>query len=210
MSQEVRKTFDYMVSQLRNLDDRGSIVAQDGALLIRKDAPRKDGLFAQAYLHELYAPLSANEVSELSKLIGQGVPADLAKFYQCANGLSLFSASFIIKGLRKNYDRNSDMRLPVSIEYGNTIERPYEGKLLDDGRICFGFYSDGNGFDVSVMLDNHGGLVLTPRFQLGPVLHRWSDMSEFLRHEVDRLIVEYKKRDGRVDMLNVLSPPLPD
>ena len=177
----------------------------DGTLLIGKMPRRKDGLFQEAYLHEIYAPLGLSQIDSLETLIGKRLPKALRELYEQANGLSLFYGSFSIRGLRANYNRRDGTRQPVSLEYGNTMEIPTgEG---DTDRIVFGFYAIDDGYQVSI-LPRQGDIVeLTPRRRNSPRLAEWRSISEFLLSEVERLSMEFEKAEGACDPLNVLPAP---
>src|SRR6266853_226310 len=59
----------------------------------------------KAFLHELYPPLSAEEMEEVEKLLGKSLPLDFGKFLAMANGCFLFSGSLSIYGRRTSYAR---------------------------------------------------------------------------------------------------------
>jgi len=189
--------------KLRLLDDRGSRLLNDGTWLVRKNPERDDGLFTDSYLHELYAGLGEADVCELERLIAGTLPSALASFYREANGLSLFAKSLSIRGLRKNYSRTSENRLPVSLEYGNVIERP---KNDERSQVRFGWYPIGKA-ELVIYRDQPDKVFAVPRYSAGPVLFEWVSFEEFLLTEVDRLIGLYQERQGAVNFLEPLPPP---
>lgn len=206
----VRATVEEMIVSLRDLDDVGSRRESDGTLRIRKGSPRRDGLFTDAYLHTIYAGLRPAGITQIEEMIGKPLPRELAAFYLQANGLSIFSGSMSIGGLRTNYSRDPSILLPVSVEYGNTLDVPlrvdggYDGL---DQCVRFGFYADEEGYELMMRNDGDPYVYLLPRFRTGPVLHTWGSFSNFLRSETERFVREYVKIDGKIDALNVLPPP---
>lgn len=194
--------FKELEARLREVDDEGSVLTTDGVLLIRKDRPRPDGLFPLAYLHEIFAPLCEQEIQCLEQLIERQLPQELANFYRCANGLTLFSASLSISGLRKDYSRRPGTRLPVSLEYGNTKERPSTAPC---DHINLGFYSYGDGYHVWM---TPSGMVYVTAGSLSESIRSWHSLWAFLDTEIDRLVAEFHRRAGAVDLLNPLPPPL--
>lgn len=187
-----------LVSLLRELDDSGSIIQPDGTMLIRKNPPRKDGLFANSYLHEVYSGLNDDEIGELEGLIGKELPEQLRSFYKCANGLKIFAGSLSIRGLRKSYKRDVDVRLPVSLEYGNLIETP-EGE--ERSQIRFGWYP-AQDVELVVYLDKPDEVFAVPRYKNNPALFHWSSLNELLLTEYARMRRIYMKQPDRIDFLN--------
>ncbi len=188
---------DKLVRKLRALDDHGSVVQPNGTKLIRKNPPRKDGLFADSYLHEIYAGLKENEINDLERLINKKFPAQLREFYGYANGLSVFADSLSIRGLRRNYSRDIGARLPVSLEYGNTIEKP-DDWVRD--QIRFGWYS-AQGEELVIYLDNPTEICAVSENQ-GAVLYSWPSIEELLSTEVDRMSDIYLKDPDKIGFLS--------
>lgn len=196
-----------IVNRLRSLDDSGSQVLQDGTLLIRKNPPRRDGLFFDAYLHEIYRGLREDQIDKLQALIGRDLPDDLRKFYQQANGMNLFAGSLSIQGLRKDYARDPSVRQPISLEYGNVLDTPRGQAKEDIDYIRFGFFSSGDGSELAIKPDGRRTIYAFPRYELKPVLFEWPDFESMLLSETDRMIALFKERKGNVDPLNPLPPP---
>lgn len=198
-----------IVETLRALDDRGSQLLADGTLRIRKDPPRPDGLFPDAFLHWIFPPLTAAQVENLSERIAKPIPEELHAFYLAANGLSVFSGSMSIRGLRGGRVAGSPMHFPVSLEYGNTIDRPEPvGDWFCDqeNHVRFGFYSGAGGREL-VVGHRSRRVYLTPRYKTGPVLFEWANFGEFLSSEVERMAQAFSERKGRVSPLDPLPPP---
>ena len=101
------------------------------------------------------------------------------------------------------------MSVPVSLEYGNTLEVPAasEGELANAANwLKIGFYSYGAS-NVYIGAQDTCPVFAAPRFKTAPILYRWPSLDAFLESEVDRLCALYQARQGRVDPLNPLPPP---
>lgn len=196
------KRFDAMVTRLRQMADEGTKKVT-GVLMVAKLPPRPDGLFSQAYLHEIYAPLSEPEIEALEQDAGRVIPSDLSAFYRLANGLSLFAGSLSINGARTDYSRSPDVRQPVSLRYGNQIERP-AGAPLD--AVQFGFYSADPGHHA--WIDGSGEVYVTALGRPAPKLRTWPSLWTFLGDEVERLSSAYRTCRRRVDALDPLPAPI--
>src|SRR5260370_567535 len=120
-----RYYLDDIIAKLRALNDAGFKQVPNGTLLIGKLPPLPDGSGAHAYLHALYAPITAEQIDTLEKKIARTIPADVRGLLQHCNGLSLFFDSLAITGLRFNYSRqmSDEARQQVSMEYGNVLNR---------------------------------------------------------------------------------------
>jgi len=198
---------EIIVAKLRSLDDSKSRPLQDGTLLIRKNPPRRDKMFSESYLHEIYAGLREDQIRQLETLIGRNLPPDLRKFYEQANGMSLFAGSLSIQGLRQDYSRDPSVRLPISLEYGNVLDTPAGQAKEDLDQIRFGFFSAGDGAEIAIKLDGRRTIYAFPRYELKPILFEWSNLESMLFSEIDRMIALFKELKGAVDPLNPLSPP---
>jgi hypothetical protein len=198
---------DIIVQRLRGVDDTGTVTLRDGTLLIRKNPVRADKRFSGSYLHEVYSSLSEEQIRELEMLIGRSLPPDLRNFFGQANGLNLFSGSLSIQGLRKNYTRDPSIRLPISLEYGNVLDRP-AGQLKENmDHVRFGFFSAGDGAELAIKLRGDRTIYAFPRYELGPTLFEWPDLETMLLSEIDRMTSLFKEGSGAVDPLNPFPPP---
>lgn len=179
---------EIIMAKLRGLDASGSCTLEDGTVLLRKLPPRPD-------------------VDRLETSIQLTLPADLRSFYRQANGLDLFSGSLSIRGLRDGYSRQTSIRLPTSLRYGNVIDKP-NGQLEGPAnQVRFGFFSDDPGAELAMNLDGDRSVYAYPRYKLAPVLFRWSNLQTFLLSEVDRMISVFRARNADVDPLNPIAPP---
>lgn len=194
---------DKLVSLLRELDDTGTVVGPDSTKLIRKNPPRRDGLFSDSYLHEIYAGLKTDDIDKLEASIDKKLPEQLRLFYSHANGLRIFAGSLSIRGLRNNCKRGGAAWLPVSLEYGNITEKP-----KDDARsqIRFGWYPAQN-VELVIYLDNSDEVFAVPKYKSGPVLYRWPNLEELLLTEFSRMSEIYLKQQDKIDFFNPISMP---
>lgn len=195
--------------KLSELSNGGVDNKEGEVLLISKLPLRSDGLFLNGYQHILYNKLTSDEIDYLSAKVNRKISKQLMDFYKCFNGASFFSDSLSIAGLRKDYSRMGGEYLPVSLEYGNTIELPsdVEGNLIDDSEyIRFGGYAD-DGSEL-VMSTNDVDLTVkaVPRWKTEPILHVWDNFNSFLTSEVERMSKIYNKLDGNIDPLNTIPP----
>lgn len=194
---------DKLVSLLRELDDSGSLIQTNGTKLIKKNPPREDGLFADSYLHEIYAGLDAQQINALESQIGKKLPDQLVEFYGYANGLRLFAGSLSIRGFRTAYGRDVDARLPVSLEYGNVIEKPKGGV---EGQIRFGWYPAQKA-ELVIFFDKPGEICAVPKFENGPIIYSWPGIENLLFSEFHRMRDVYLRKPDGVDFLNPISMP---
>ena len=120
--------------------------------------------------------------------------------------MSIFADSLSIRGLRRNYARDTGSRLPVSLEYGNTVEQP-EGD--SPSQLRFGWYSAQDA-ELVIDLDNPAEICALPCYRSSPVLYRWSSLEELLSTEVDRMSKVYLGHPDEVDFFNPISMPTDD
>src|SRR5262245_35891125 len=79
----------------------------------------------EAWLHIIFAPLSLTQVAQVEHEIATSLPEPFGDFLRRSNGLSLFSDSLSIHGLRSSYARSGDaVWQPFSIVTPNVPERP--------------------------------------------------------------------------------------
>ena len=116
------------------------------------------------------------------------------------------------RGLREDYSRDPEKRLPISLEYGNTVDRPFEGpsgqeRYVDNSdQARFGIYVEAEA-EVMMTLDGDPKVYAVPRYKRGPVLYEWPNLETFFVSEVDRMVALYEKRGGVVGVANPLPPP---
>jgi hypothetical protein len=136
----------------------------------------------EAWLHEIYAPLSDKGIQSIEEGIGKELPKVMHDFYRSTNGLDLFSTSLFIYGLRTSYNREGDAaRLPFSIVRRNTMERPSDAK---DSFIFIGGYTE----DGSLLyIDCNTGHIYRCDGDSAQPLNEWPSFEEMLLSEVRRL-----------------------
>lgn len=206
---------DDIIAKLRTLNDAGFKQVPNGTLLIGKLPPLPNGNGAHAYLHVLYAPITLAQIDTLEKKIVRPIPEDVRNLLRYANGLSLFFSSLSIAGLRFNYSRqmSDEARQPVSMEYGNVLNRPLEGnegneRFADNSQeIRIGGFCEDPGFELMMRLDGDRRVYAVPRDRMGPVLYEWPDLPTLLMSEVDRMSELYRTTHSDVGMFKAMPPP---
>jgi hypothetical protein len=204
-----------IISRLESVENSKSLVLEDGTHLISKLPARDDGLFQEAYQHEIYPSLSEDEIFHLEGLISRKIPDNLKDYYRICNGMSIFSGSLSIRGLRENYTRDVDVRLPISLESGNTKDRPMrkingKDEFIDNsGQIRFGFFSY-SGTELMMLISDEKRIYAVPRYKDGPILYEWESFESMLNSEIERMSNEYIKRESKVDPLNPIAGPWGD
>ncbi len=155
----------------------------------------------EAWLHEMFPPLSAASISELSQQIGQPVHADFCEFLQHSNGLMTFSCALAIYGKRSGYSRRPDDREPFCIVSPNTLERPDHAQ---DGVVVIGSYRQDGSL---LLLDSADGSVFRTKARSKKVLNRWPGFWDMLYQEAQRLATLFDA-NGR-QFPNVKTAPTP-
>jgi hypothetical protein len=204
-----------IIAKLRVLNDQGSKEVLNGTQLIGRFPPLPDGTGTDAYLHVFYAPINCEQVGLLEKQIARHIPGDLKDLLMHCNGFSLFAGSLSIGGLRFDYSRNSadEARQPISLEYGNTRDRPLEGepgkeRFADNSHdIRFGFYSKDPGFELTMKLNGDRRVFAVPRYRMEPILYEWPDLKTLLHSEVERMSELYRTTHGNVNHFNTMPVP---
>ena len=159
--------------------------------------------FPLANVHNIYNGLSDVEIQKLSSDIDRKIPLVLKEFYKEANGLSLFYNSIGIRG----YLGKRDSLQPISLEYGNIIDRPIENNEFVDNsnQIRFGSYTI-EEVDLMMCLDSDV-VYAVRRFRDEPIYFKWPNFEEFLLSEVKRMAEEYISKNKNIGPLEPLSLP---
>ena len=136
----------------------------------------------EAWLHNLFAPLTKKEIGKVEKELSCSLPDVFAEFLQIYNGLDLFSSTLSIYGLRKNYNRQGDdVWQPFSISDPNLYERPKDAK---PSQLFIGGYNwDGS----KLYLNMETGEVIRCSKQSVRPLNHWSDFPCMLLSETERI-----------------------
>jgi len=136
-----------------------------------------------AWFHEVFAPLDVKEITEIELELKIQIPKSLKSFFQCSNGIILFSDELAIFGKRKSFKRTGDdVRLPYSIINPNTFERPSDAK---NNYLFIGSYSyDGS----KIFIDTQTEIInVCERWKSLNVVCQWNNIWDFLLQEMNRL-----------------------
>lgn len=111
--------FDRILQSLHKWDHLGYQQVPNGTLLIG----RVPHVAPAAWLHEIYAPIGADQDEVLAHL-PVPVHADYKAFLSRANGMYLFSGQLCIYGIRSSYERIGGAKWqPFDLRIPNTMER---------------------------------------------------------------------------------------
>jgi|SRR5450432_906357 hypothetical protein len=116
---------NFLLKKAEPFKKLGYKIMNDGTELFGND---KD-IAPQAWLHQIYPPLTSIEIIRVEELIGQNLPNSLVNFYNEMNGCSVFVRQLTIAGLRKNFSGSIESSWqPFSLETKNKHERPKNAK----------------------------------------------------------------------------------
>ncbi len=136
----------------------------------------------EAWLHQVFAPLTEQEIVWLEEKMKLPIPHDLRQFFLLANGVGLFSVSLSIYGKKTSYVRSGDDAWqPFCILSANTLERPTHAK---PSQIVIGGYQDDGSL---LFLDLEDGTAFRTRSRSKKILNQWPDFWTMLKAETDRL-----------------------
>ena len=136
----------------------------------------------EAWLHQVYAPLSEQGVISVEEKLSLTIPKDLRQFFHLANGIGLFSVAVSIYGKRTSYVRTGDHAWqPFCIVSANTVERPSHAK---PSQIVVGGYREDGSL---LFLDLEDGSVFRTKSRSKKVLNRCQDFCTMLTDESCRL-----------------------
>jgi hypothetical protein len=137
---------------------------------------------AEAYLHSLYGPLSADECEMLEEMVNQPIPRVLKQFYLSHNGCNLFRGSLVVFGLRRSYDR-SDFDAMACNPFDLVVPAvTYKDKSPSGQGLCICTYQDKS----PVFIEPDGKVVRTTHSD-SHRLNRWSSFEHWIVSEVDRI-----------------------
>jgi hypothetical protein len=177
----------------------GEKSCQDGSRLIGH-VPH---VAPEAWLHQIFSPLSATGLSGLEQGLGKKVPQQVASHLLEANGCNLFSCSLSIMGHRTNYSRTGEGAIqPFSIIPPNTIERPKNDDLQ---RFYFGSYDwDGS----LVFVTGESNTVYRCDRRSREVTNKWASVSDFISSESDRLATLFDSKGVKLRANQATTPPI--
>jgi hypothetical protein len=166
----------------------GYKILNDGTELFGND---KD-IAPQAWLHQIYPPLTNIEIIRIEELIGQNLPDSLINFYNEMNGCSVFVRQLTINGLRKNISGSIESSWqPFSIETLNKYERPINAKKE---YIFIGFYSSSGNI---VYIDSNNEKVTICGVENADPIAIYENLFHFLLEEFTAIFTlnesKYKK-----------------
>ena len=155
----------------------------------------------EAYLHVMFAPLDERDIAQLETGVGRPLPQAYRAFLRLTNGLSLFSDSLSIYGLRRTHARRGDdVWHPFSAVPPNTGERP---PGLPPGAVVVGSYGD-DGSTVHMLPD--GTVRMSRRDDSTPLRH-WPELLGMLADEAVRMASFFDGEGRAVGIPGPTAPP---
>lgn len=158
----------------------GFVALPDGAKLIGH-VPHVAKL---AYLHRVPPPLTDIELTQLESRLGKFLPVQLVEFYKCADGLSAFSDTLNVYGLRRSYQRSDLLAAsaqPYDIGAPNSTERP--SGLRFGEMVVGGYREDGS----KILVDEGGAAYRCERGNALSRLNTWPSFQKWITSEIHRL-----------------------
>lgn len=157
-----------------------------------------------AWLHLIFAGLDKAGIDQVEHQLGIQLPADFDWFLRRANGISLFSGSLSVYGLRESYARSGDaVWQPFAIDVPNTLERPRDAK--DSALFVGGYRSDGS----RVYIDTDSSRVYRCSRDTVKPLNEWPSFLEMLASEAKRLSQLFDDNGRKLDP-RASTAPIPD
>lgn len=146
-----------------------------------------------AWFHVVYPGLDETQLLELETRLGRTLPTSYRDFLRVANGISLYSGSLTLDGLRTSYVREGAWQ-PFALELANTVERP---KATPETHVCIGGYR----YDGSrLVIDSESGKVFRcPRRSAALILNEWPGFWEMLQAETERLASYFDPQGRRIN-----------
>jgi len=175
-------------------------IADDGSRLIAH-TPRD---YPHAYLHSFFAPApdSAWERYDLM------VPAHLQQLYRECNGLSIFTDSLSLWGLREHHERDMSAQFQpfdLATHHSECVNSFHPRALPGHkNRVFFaGYGEDGS----SVFSIPTGPQVFRVLRGSSEVVDSWSDLTAFLTTEYDRIDRLFSRSGYPIDEDMPTTPP---
>jgi hypothetical protein len=145
----------------------------------------------EAWLHQVYRPLSDQQVRKIETELRSTLPMVFSDFLQRCNGLGLFSGCLSIDGLRTSYERTGDaVWQPFDILTPNVDERPRGSK---PSCLFVGGYSDDGS---RLYIDNADLKVYRCERRSAKPINQWPNFETMLQSEVERFSTLFG-RDGK-------------
>ena len=136
-----------------------------------------------AWLHQLYQPLTSSEVAILESDVAIPFPEAFREFLELSNGVKVFSSGLSIYGFRDSFERSSgEGWRPFSIVSPNLHSRP-AGLPKDD--LIIGSITEKESFYLC--MNSKRETVFRCRREDAIPLETWASFGEMLLWEVRRL-----------------------
>ncbi|HXJ61224.1 MAG TPA: SMI1/KNR4 family protein [Verrucomicrobiae bacterium] len=155
-----------------------------------------------AWLHELFPPISDTRIDGVQSEIGMLIPEAFRDFLSLGNGIRLFSGSVSIYGVRENYERGEDaVWQPFDLVAPNTVERLRDAK---NSYLFVGGYPEGRGSYLYISNDDQK--VYRCSRQSCEPLNRWESFPQMLLTEARRLATLFDRNGRRLDSSKAVTP----
>jgi hypothetical protein len=159
----------------------------------------------QAWLHEIYWPLTDLEITGLDGTLPSPLPRQFCEFLAITNGLNLFSGALAIYGIRRTYEGIGDRAVqPYDLALHNFPGDRPQG--ASPSMVMIGGYShDGSRlfYDASISSE---AILRTPRRQFH-IINQWDNFWTMLHDEVNRLSIMYDDKGRQIDPAMPTTPP---
>lgn len=173
-------------------EDCGKKITGNGTILICH-VPH---VAPEAWLHEIYPPLTEENILKVEKALQKSFPTELKQFYTLANGINIFSDSLSIWGQRDSYEREREnASLPYDIVFLNEENNCYCPKDW----IYFGSYSL-DGSQMVVNLSSNKNTIFRVKNGSTEILNEWPSFSEWLSSEINRLAMFFDTKGKELNL----------
>jgi hypothetical protein len=182
-------TRDQLLALLLKGIDARPVTLNGGVLLGHKpfEAP-------MAYLHRIYPCLTTQQLRTIERDLGRKVPKSYGNFLcSVGNGARLFEISLYGSVGQLRRDLTDPLGQPISLNYGNAIERP-DG--LDEDTFAIGGMVGWSSSGTLVM-EPTGEVLLVHHRDGREIAARWRGLNEMLEEEIARCSPLYD-RTGRL------------
>lgn len=133
-----------------------------------------------AWLHEMYSPLSPDEINALELRLGRRLPDEYRRFLEFSNGLNAFSDRLKIFGMPRSRNRFS----PSAREpYDLPLETLHTRALPSMNLLCFGGVRD-EFLYCDWKSDKSRGVFASRKSAISKPTRSWPGFWEMLRDEV--------------------------
>ncbi len=147
-----------------------------------------------AVFHELFPPLSPEEINDLETKLNFKFPPELKKFYLYFNGMNLFSDTIYMYGKRRNYIRKGDeSRQPYDILTQNIDSRLEDMTITE--LVIGGYGQDGSKLVIDV--EKGGQRVFRRLRDSGKIIEEWPGLFVMLDSEVERIFMLFDDKGNK-------------